>query len=74
MKKTAKHKASISFDFKLLCLLQINKVNSDISVNYSKKKLEMCFRQFFFPKNDKALLGISPINEVKAQVCPYLIL
>ena len=47
MKKTAKHKASISFDFKLLCLLQINKVNSDISVNNLKKYLEMCFRQAF---------------------------
>ena len=30
--KIAKHKASISLNFKRLCLLQINKVNSDISV------------------------------------------
>ena len=47
MKKTAKHKASIYFNFKLLCLLQINKVNCDISVNYLKNNLEMCFRQAF---------------------------
>ena len=47
MKKTAKHKAYISFDFKRLCLLQINKMNCDISVNYLKKILEMCFRQAF---------------------------
>ena len=45
MKKTAKHKASISFDFKLLCLQQINKVNSDISVNNLKKIFRNVFSQ-----------------------------
>ena len=47
VEKTAKHKASISFNFKFSCLLQINKVNSDISENYLKNNLEMFFRQAF---------------------------